>query len=524
MTVPFTFGTATTSIPLSNLDSNFNTPITLGNTAIYLGNTTTTIGNLTLTNATISSGNVTISNVTVTTANVTNITVAGRATFTASNFGAIAASTGTMQGQTSYGGVLAGNGSSYDVMICNRSGSEVLGVIANTQNLYAAGNVGIGTSSPQALLHVGSVVEAPGFGTTSQMTYINGTSQPELLIRQTVNDVVVSMYADSTSGSIRTATNHPLVFFTNNTERMRITSGGTITLSTTSNGSADIQVVNNTTGLRLVGGTTISTDSQILLTGSASGLNSNIYFDGADKNFRNTAGSVVQMTLSSSGDLALTGNANPTININGTSGAGARGILFSANGIQYARITQNPNTGEMKIFNGESGQTGYFISFSTDNAERMRITNAGVLDIGTGGGAVGQIQFPATQVPSANANTLDDYEEGTWTPSFTLGSGSATATVASGSYVKIGRQVSLTICLEFSVPVAASIEDVTGLPFTAANSANQGVGALRENSVTGFMWQLRPTLNTTTALIRRYDNVAVLADAMRFVGTVTYFV
>jgi hypothetical protein len=76
MTVPYTFGTATTSIPLSNLDANFNTPITLGNTSIYLGNTTTTIGNLTLTNATISSGNVTISNISVTTANVTTANVA----------------------------------------------------------------------------------------------------------------------------------------------------------------------------------------------------------------------------------------------------------------------------------------------------------------------------------------------------------------------------------------------------------------------------------------------------------------
>ena len=36
MTVPYSFGTATTAIPLSNLDSNFNTPITLGNTAIQL--------------------------------------------------------------------------------------------------------------------------------------------------------------------------------------------------------------------------------------------------------------------------------------------------------------------------------------------------------------------------------------------------------------------------------------------------------------------------------------------------------
>ena len=48
MAVPYTFATATTSIPLSQLDSNFATAVTLGNTAVYLGNTTTALGNLTL--------------------------------------------------------------------------------------------------------------------------------------------------------------------------------------------------------------------------------------------------------------------------------------------------------------------------------------------------------------------------------------------------------------------------------------------------------------------------------------------
>ena len=43
MTVPYTFGTATSSIPLSQLDSNFATAITLGSTNVYLGNTTTTL-------------------------------------------------------------------------------------------------------------------------------------------------------------------------------------------------------------------------------------------------------------------------------------------------------------------------------------------------------------------------------------------------------------------------------------------------------------------------------------------------
>jgi hypothetical protein len=58
MGVPYTFGTATTSIPLSQLDANFNTPVTLGNTTVGLGNTVTTVGNLTLTNVTITSGTI----------------------------------------------------------------------------------------------------------------------------------------------------------------------------------------------------------------------------------------------------------------------------------------------------------------------------------------------------------------------------------------------------------------------------------------------------------------------------------
>jgi hypothetical protein len=64
MAVPYTFGSATSSIPLSQLDSNFATTITLGNTAIQLGNTVTTLNNMTLANVTVSSGNVTVTSVT----------------------------------------------------------------------------------------------------------------------------------------------------------------------------------------------------------------------------------------------------------------------------------------------------------------------------------------------------------------------------------------------------------------------------------------------------------------------------
>jgi len=70
MPVPNTFGTATSAIPLSQLDANFAAPITIGNTAVQLGNTVTTLNNMTLANVTISSGTITITNVAVTTANV----------------------------------------------------------------------------------------------------------------------------------------------------------------------------------------------------------------------------------------------------------------------------------------------------------------------------------------------------------------------------------------------------------------------------------------------------------------------
>ena len=55
--VPYVFGNATTSIPLTNLDANFNTGLTIGNTTVGLGNTVTTLGNVTLNNVNIVSVN-----------------------------------------------------------------------------------------------------------------------------------------------------------------------------------------------------------------------------------------------------------------------------------------------------------------------------------------------------------------------------------------------------------------------------------------------------------------------------------
>jgi len=113
MAVPYTFAGATSSIPLSQLDTNFASTITLGNTAIQLGNTVTTLNNMTLANVTISSGNVTITNVTVTTANVTvgNITTltGTSATYTNITSGNVTITGGTLN-NVAIGGTTAASG------------------------------------------------------------------------------------------------------------------------------------------------------------------------------------------------------------------------------------------------------------------------------------------------------------------------------------------------------------------------------------------------------------------------------
>ncbi len=85
----------------------------------------------------------------------------------------------------------------------------------------------------------------------------------------------------------------------------------------------------------------------------------------------------------------------------------------------------------------------------------------------------GAVSFPATQVASAGANDLDDYEEGSWTPGVSFGNGTTglTYTLQSGSYTKIGRAVFLQGHMNLSAKGSSTGQArLTGLPFSAAGS------------------------------------------------------
>ena len=87
-------------------------------------------------------------------------------------------------------------------------------------------------------------------------------------------------------------------------------------------------------------------------------------------------------------------------------------------------------------------------------------------------GSTGQIVFPATQNASANANTLDDYEEGTWTPGIGLFSGSPSyPSRRYGYYIKIGRVVQIWVDVVFTASSGVTMSDLTGLPFVVDSTA-----------------------------------------------------
>lgn len=102
----------------------------------------------------------------------------------------------------------------------------------------------------------------------------------------------------------------------------------------------------------------------------------------------------------------------------------------------------------------------------------------------------GTLTFPATQVPSSDPNTLDDYEEGTWTPVFTFatpGDLVATPSLAQGYYIKIGSFVFCTFALihsTFTHSTASGAASITGLPFPNHDASVFGVGELEWRGIT----------------------------------------
>jgi hypothetical protein len=174
------------------------------------------------------------------------------------------------------------------------------------------------------------------------------------------------------------------------------------------------------------------TSNQTLSYGTANGV---IYLNSSKVATSGTALTWDGSTLAVTGTLSASGLVSANANLKVVDGANDYGT------IQLGTATTYKFTGGATFsgyrFEVPSGQ----YDFQVASASKVLLNSNG---IGLGGATPSSgtgITFPATQSASADANTLDDYEEGTWTPEF-RGTGSnptVTYTKQVGRYVKIGR-------------------------------------------------------------------------------------
>jgi len=119
--------------------------------------------------------------------------------------------------------------------------------------------------------------------------------------------------------------------------------------------------------------------------------------------------------------------------------------------------------------NGTSGITTPGIDASGTNKFATTIGVGGATPAASGAG----ITFPATLNASSDANTLDDYEEGTWTPVPTFGGANVGMSYsATGTYIKIGRMVFVNCAFNITANGSSTgTFRITGLPFVTNENA-----------------------------------------------------
>lgn len=147
-----------------------------------------------------------------------------------------------------------------------------------------------------------------------------------------------------------------------------------------------------------------------------------------------------------------------------------------------------------------------------DNSDTKKITMANL--------RLNLMTFPTTKVPSSNPNTLDDYEEGTFTPTVTSSGGTLTSSTATGRYTKIGNMVSVAVSISITNHGTGTGELRVTLPFTSLGDST-GVG--REVQSTGVACVASVYNGSSLLSIVRFDGVTIITTNRTIKATIVYF-
>ena len=444
---------------------------------------------------------------------------------------------------TTITGLLKGNGTAISAAA---SGTDYAPATSGTSILYGNGaggfsNVTIGTG----VAFAGGTLSATGSGGT--VTSVTGTAP---VVSSGGATPAISMPAATTSVNGYLTSTDWTTF--NNKGSGTVTSVAALTLGTT---GTDLSST-------VANGTTTPVITLQVPTASASNRGA---LSAADWTTFNGKGSGTVTSVSFTGGVitVATPTTTPAFTVAGTSGgipyfssastwatsaALASGSLVQGGGAGVAPSTITTGTGVVTALGVNTGTAGAFVvnggALGTPSSGSVtNLTGTASININgtvgattpttgsfttmkasTGaavGGATpgaGGVAFPATAVAVADANTLDDYEEGTWTPAYATGFSAVTYGARTGTYTKIGRFVKLNLYINAGSATASGNISISGLPFATGNySQNNYIGVVQVQSTSGVLAAgnilMRVTDNDSTLYLQSQSITGVASMA-----------
>jgi hypothetical protein len=306
-----------------------------------------------------------------------------------------------------------------------------------------------------------------------------------------------------------TFTNKTLTSPTLTTPVLGTPSSGTLTNCT---GLPNAGLVNSSV---TVGSTSIALGATATTVAGLTSLASNTLTSAAATNLTIQSAGTTAITIDTSQNVGI-GTTTPSSFIysglavgNGTTNNSISIYSSSASESLLAYAVGTTGTDRYKGYVSYS-HGGSFMAFGTASTERMRLNTSGTVILqggSTSATGVG-ITFPATQSASSDANTLDDYEEGTWTPTMqgSITNPTVTYVTQTGSYTKVGNMVTLFGRLQTGGALigGSGTALIGGLPFAVSSTYRNGgaIGYISNVTLSSGNTQFGLSSDVSTSTIR----------------------